>query len=38
MGYENLIYYYVEAMAPSVLVFLMLALILDYMYKMIFKG
>ena len=38
MGYENLIYGFVEVMAPSVLVFLMLALILDYMYKMIFKG
>lgn len=38
MGYENLIYSFVEVMAPSVLVFLMLALILDYMYKMIFKG
>lgn len=38
MGYENLIYYYVESIAPSLIVFIMLALVLDYLYKMIFKG
>lgn len=38
MGYENLIYGYVEAIAPSMIVFLMLSLILDHMGKMIFSN
>lgn len=38
MGYETLIYDYVIAIAPSMIVFLMLSLILDFMRTMIFNN
>lgn len=38
MGYESLIYGFVEAAAPSMIVFLALALILDYMRTMVFSN
>lgn len=38
MGYENLIFNFVEVVAPSMIVFLMLSVILDYLRTMIFNN